>query len=284
VNAEQGTRPLAALAIDIDGTLIDSRKQIMPFTRSEIHRVVEEYGAHVILITARGPQSTAVIEERLGLRTSYATFGGSLVWAREQDGGFLPLSEIPLLDADVTRIVSTALDYDVHVGLYTRDVWYVSSLDYWGLREARNTAVWPQVVNLDDVVRNDSLDPVYKIMFRGEQGPLATLAEALAITPGDTYSHHIKHVLEIISSKAVKLPALAALTAHLGIGLDQVIAFGDTAADLEMLENVGVGVLMGNASHSLTVGEGVERTLSNDEDGIGVALRKYFPSSAPFRP
>ena len=277
-------RPLKAMAIDIDGTLIDSRKQILPFTRSEIHRVVEEYGAHLILITARGPQSTAVIEERLGLPASYATFGGSLVSAREADGSFVPLAEVPLLDNDVSRILEIALRFDVHAGLYTRDKWYVSSLDYWGMREARNTAVWPNVVDLDAVVANDDLDPLFKIMFRGDEQPLAELAAALDGTTTNEYLHHIKNVLEIVSSDAVKLPALSAIADHLGIGLDQIIAFGDTAADIPMLEGVGVGMLMGNASSRLDVAAHVERTLSNDEDGIGVALRKYFPSSAPFRP
>ncbi len=91
-------------------------------------------------------------------------------------------------------------------------------------------------------------------------------------------------MLEIISSDAVKLPALRALCAHFGITTDDVIAFGDTGADLEMLENVGHGVLMANAKASLEVASHVERTLSNDEDGIGVILRKYFPTKAPFLP
>jgi Cof subfamily protein (haloacid dehalogenase superfamily) len=269
---------LRALAIDIDGTLIDSRKQIMPFTRAEIHRVVEQYGAHVILVTARGPQSAEVIQERLGIRTSLATYGGSLAWARESDDTLTPVSEVPLLAADTSRILRIAEPFHVHTGLYTRDCWYVNSLNTWGLREARNTAVWPVVFDTPPT------EPLFKIMFRGEQEVLAELAIALNAEPGDTYAHHVRNVLEIVSSKAVKLPAVTALGDHLGIGLDEMIAFGDTSADLGMLENVGVGVLMGNASPLLTVAPQIERTLTNDEDGIGLTLRKYFPTSAPFRP
>jgi Cof subfamily protein (haloacid dehalogenase superfamily) len=273
---------LTTLAIDIDGTLINSLKQISPFTRSEIHRVVREYGAHVILITARGPQSTSIIEEELGVAASYATFGGSLVWSREADGILIPVSEVPLLVDDVASILTVAASHDVHTGLYSRDDWYVSSLDYWGMREARNTAVWPQVVDI--AVAAQTAGPFFKIMFRGEQEPLAALAAALRDSPTTTYAHHLKHVLEIVSRDAVKLPALQALAAHRGFSLDQVIAFGDSESDLGMLENVGVGVLMGNASSALPVSNRVERTLSNDEDGIGMALRKHFPTNEPFLP
>ena len=273
---------LSILAIDIDGTLIDSRKEISPFTRSEIHRVVREYRAHVILITARSPQSTTIIEEQLGVSASLATFGGSLVWSREADGGLVPVSEVPLGAEDVASILHVAASHDVHTGLYSRDDWYVSSLDYWGMREARNTAVWPTVVDISETARGEG--PFFKIMFRGEQEPLAALAAALKESPTTTYAHHLKHVLEIVSRDAVKLPALQALAAHRGFSLDQVIAFGDSESDLGMLENAGVGVLMGNASRTLTVSDRVERTLSNDEDGIGMALRRHFPTAEPFRP
>lgn len=273
--------PLRALAIDIDGTLIDSRKQIMPFTRSEIHRVVEEYGAQLILVTARGPQSTAVIEERLGLAASYATFSGSLVEAREADGSFTPLKAEPLFDDDVLRMLAVARDFDVHIGLYTHDTWYVNSLGYWGMREARNTAVWPVVGEVDELV---GVEPVFKVMFRGEVEPLAELADALGRLETTTYTHHLSQMIEVVASGARKLPALEALGAHLGIGLPEMIAFGDTAADLDMLEGVGVGYVMGNANPQLAVAPHVRRALSHDEDGIGVALRTHFPSDAPFRP
>jgi Cof subfamily protein (haloacid dehalogenase superfamily) len=275
---------LTTLAIDIDGTLIDSRKEISAFTRAEIHRVVREYGAHVILITARGPQSTAIVEEQLGIPASFATFGGSLVWSRESDGSMAPVSEVPLGPDDVAAILAVAADHDVHTGLYSRDDWYVSSLDYWGMREARNTAIWPTAVSIPDTALDAAAGPFFKIMFRGEQEPLAALAAALRLSPTMTYAHHLKHVLEIVSKDAVKLPALQALAAHRGFSLAEVIAFGDSESDLGMLENAGVGVLMGNASRSLPVSDRVERTLSNDEDGIGIALRKHFPTSEPFRP
>ncbi|WP_426625692.1 HAD family hydrolase [Leifsonia sp. McL0607] len=67
---------LHILALDIDGTLIGSDKRISSFTASEVRRVTQTEDVHVILVTARGPQSTALIEEQLGIASSYATFGG----------------------------------------------------------------------------------------------------------------------------------------------------------------------------------------------------------------
>jgi Cof subfamily protein (haloacid dehalogenase superfamily) len=274
---------LRALALDIDATLIDSSKRIPEFTKSEIHRVVREYGVDVLLVTARGPSSTFIIEEQLGVPCSYATYGGSLVLAR-MDGKTLELASTSLDDGLVRTVASVGLDAGAHVGIYTRDRWFVSALDYWGLREARNTAVWPSVVDIASAVQQPSWGPVYKIMFRGEPDLLREINVRLHEHSEMAYIHHSRRVLEIVPATAVKLPALRHLANHYSISLDEIIAFGDSAADVEMLENVGVGVIMGNASPSLEVAEHVERTLSHDEDGVGVALRKHFPTDEPFRP
>src|SRR5690606_38652848 len=244
--------PPTILAIDIDGTLINSDKAITAFTRSEIHRVVEEYDARLFIVTARGPQSTAVIESRLGLRGSYAAFGGALVWARGDDGAFTVLKETPIPHTKVRDIVRASSSFDLHCGVYTRDDWFVNEMSYWGLREARNTAVWPAADRLDEPLL-DRIGPVFKVMFRGERGQLYELEQLLKGFSDSVYIHNSGRVLEIIPAEAVKLPASLQLCAHFGCTADDVIAFGDSAADVEMLENVRHGVLMGNASEEVTV-------------------------------
>lgn len=273
----------AIIAVDIDGTLIGSHKRIPRFTRDEIHRVVREYGTRLFIVTARGPESTAVIEEELGVHGSYATFGGALVWARKDDGSFTTLRETPIPEEVVAGILNASSGLDVHSGVYSREDWYVSSLDYWGLREARNTAVWPTVTAIDSTLLG-RVGPIFKVMFRGETQDLTRLEQLLAPFASRAYIHNSGRVLEIISSDAVKLPAVQQLCMHFGLALEDVISFGDSAADVEMLEGCGIGVLMGNARPELVVAGHVERTLSNDEDGIGMSLRKHFPTDALFRP
>jgi len=274
-------RPFSALALDIDGTLITSEKVITPFTRNEIVRVVRDFDLQLFLVTARGPQSTAVIEERLGVPASHATYGGSVVLARH-DERFETLIERPIADTSVAAILARAMGSGAHLGVYTRDTWYVSSLGYWGLREARNTAVWPVVK--DDLAEGATVGPVFKIMFRGETDVLESLAAELDHLSDDVYVHYTGSTIEIVSAEAVKFPAVSALSEHFGFGVDRVIAFGDTEADVGMLDNVGVGVLMANAKSDVRVADHVERTLSHNEDGIGVMLRKYFPTELPFDP
>lgn len=268
------------VAMDIDGTLIGSDKKVPAFTASEVRRVVEESGAHIVLITARGPQSTAMIEEQLGVLASFVTYGGALVWARADGGAFTVLSESPLETERVRAMTALAERHPVHVGIYGSAEWHVNSMNYWGMREARNTSVWPSSVG--DLEAAAAGGPFYKVMFRGERDALDEVEGVVRDAMEGLFVHRFKHVLEITPAAAVKLPALTFLVDHLGYNLDDVIAFGDSGSDIEMLENVGLGVLMANAADNIPVAAHLERTLSNDEDGVGVALRKFFPTSQPF--
>ncbi len=56
------------------------------------------------------------------------------------------------------------------------------------------------------------------------------------------------HYLEYIHKNASKLEALLGILNELTIDLKEVVAFGDSESDLEMIKKSGVGVAMDNAS------------------------------------
>ena len=265
------------LAIDIDGTLTNSAKQITPFTRDEIARVVAT-GAQLVIVTARAIAASMIIERKLGVPASHIAFGGGTIRVREGER-LVVLEEHPFERHDVARMLEAAAGADVHVGLYTAAEWHVSDMGFWGLREARNTSIWPNTIG-DGTPPAIPVDPVFKVMFRGDPDALAPIKAAIDRELPGAFAHFSARVLEVTASR--KHTALTSLTAHLDIDLHEVIAFGDTEADVPMLDAAGIGVLMGNADSTLTVAPHVERTLSNDEEGVGLSLRKHFPTDAPF--
>ncbi|WP_053386574.1 HAD hydrolase family protein [Leucobacter japonicus] len=277
MSAERARTDLRLVAIDIDGTLINNAKQIMAFTRDEVARVAEA-GAIVSIVTARSIAASRIIEHKLGTATSHIAFGGALVRARSTDE-FETILDRPFTSAAVGTMLDIAAGRPVHVGVYTESEWHVSDIGIWGLREARNTSIWPNRIGPDVAARAPE-QPVYKVMFRGEPEHLAPIKAGIDASLPEVFAHFAGRVLEITTTR--KHVALAALAEHLKVPLDACIAFGDTEADIPMLEQVGVGVLMGNADPALSVAEHVVRTLSNDEDGVGLSLRAHFPTDAPF--
>ena len=81
--------------------------------------------------------------------------------------------------------------------------------------------------------------------------------------------------LELNSANAHKGLALQRFAAHLGLGLENCMAFGDGANDLTMVRMAGMGVAMSNACPEvLAAADHV--TLSNDEDGVAAAMRLFL--------
>ena len=80
--------------------------------------------------------------------------------------------------------------------------------------------------------------------------------------------------LEINALGVSKGRALKALSEHLGIPMSSVMACGDSENDIDMLEAAGLGVAMANATaEAMAAANAV--TLSNDEHGVAEAIRRY---------
>lgn len=80
---------------------------------------------------------------------------------------------------------------------------------------------------------------------------------------------------EIVNSKVSKASGIQVLCNQMGITMDEVMAFGDSGNDTDMLASVGISVAMGNASNEVKRIAKYE-TLTNEEDGIVYFVEKYL--------
>lgn len=79
---------------------------------------------------------------------------------------------------------------------------------------------------------------------------------------------------EITHISADKGQALESLCRHLGISVENAVAFGDAGNDTPLIATAGVSVAMGNAIDSLKA-LAKHVTLTNDEDGVAAFLEQY---------
>lgn len=99
-------------------------------------------------------------------------------------------------------------------------------------------------------------DEVTKICFCGEHDDLCRLQVQLQEVLGDRahLCFSALYCLEVLPVGCNKGAALASLTRHLGISMQECMAFGDAMNDSEMLSSVGRGLIMGNAMPQLIDG------------------------------
>lgn len=106
--------------------------------------------------------------------------------------------------------------------------------------------------------------PVYQCVMLSPMGELSKLKEEF---PECHFTRSNKITVDIIPKGGSKLSGIKKIIAPFEINLDEVMVFGDSWNDIEMLEAAGFGVAMGNAPKEVQK-RAAYVTKSHDEDGI----------------
>ena len=259
------------IAMDLDGTLNNDEKQITEITRAALMDA-QKRGIRLALASAR--PSPGLYRERDALRLQdydgilMSYNGGRIVDAAT--GRTLFETSMPLEETrDVLRRleelpVTPILDDGVQFYVTDRSS-YMVDYECWN-----NRMECTEVENLADFI---SFAPV-KILMSVQPEILADVqAKIAAFLPEDlTVVQTAAFYLEVIPKVINKGQGIRDICRTLGISPEEVIAFGDAANDIPMLQAAGVGVAMGNAA--VEVRAAADRvTLTNNEDGIAAALK-----------
>ena len=273
------------IALDLDGTLLDSRKNLSDRNRDALAKAAEK-GALIVPTTGRffGMMPPAIRD--LPFVRYAITINGAQVYDRETDTAIVR-DEIPL--ATALAIMEVLDRYDVIYDCY-RANWgwmtaalqakaegYATDAHYLKMvREFRKP-----VPELKAHLRATAADgDVQKVMLFSRLGDDACLkditAEMNARFPEIKVTSSTGNNIELNISTAHKGNALKRFAEHLGLTLGNCMAFGDGMNDLTMVEAAGLGVAMANAVPDVKrVADYV--TSSNDEDGVAAALDRFLP-------
>ena len=245
-------------------------------------------GVHVVPTTGRffGMMPEAV--RALPFVRYAITVNGAQVYDRETDTA-LARAEIPVATAIAAMEVLDGFDciYDCYQESWgwMTDAMQRKAADYAPdahylkmIRELRKP--YPDLKAHLEAEGRD----VQKIMlFARDLTVRAQIADGLkARFPELAVSASTWNNLELNSANAHKGLALQRFAEHLGLGLENCMAFGDGANDLTMIQAAGVGVAMSNACPEVLAAADYV-TLSNDEDGVAAALA-HFHACAEGRP
>jgi hypothetical protein len=91
----------------------------------------------------------------------------------------------------------------------------------------------------------------------------------------ESISSYGKPILTLTAAGADKGVALAVACEDLGIGVEEVVAFGDSGNDLEMFRVAGAAVAMGQATDEIK-SAATFVSARNDEDGVAVAVERLL--------
>lgn len=270
------------IAMDIDGTLLDSQSRLSPENIAAISEAAST-GIEIVIVTGRRFHSARWTVDALACDYHVIATNGALV--KSKDGDTLQRHLLPVETA--RRVLDATQEFRSCAGVIfdrprERQVVF-EKIDwngaYIGPYLSRHREFVAEIAPLTDCL--DTEDPL-EVMFLGDCETLARTMKLLESLPfaGEytlaqtVYEHRNLSMLDVLRRGVNKGAALEAWAAHLGIAREDVMALGDNWNDREMLEYAGVPVIMGNCVPELrSLGWNV--TLSNDANGVAHAIRKY---------
>lgn len=292
------------LALDIDGTLLDSSGQLPDANRVAIARAIEQ-GVEVALATGRRFDFARPVFEQLPSPLTLILSNGAVV--KRRDGETLMKR---LLPREVAREVLAAVPEHRHEAAVTFDrpgaaqIVY-QSIDWDHPRHSRFFAAnRPYLAEVDPLEDCLTEDPV-QVMFTGTCADMrdlftqlrasasidtaanggscgASKRAAVVESPDHRYSVALTEyefrdfsLVDILQAGCSKGTALADWARERGYTRDEVMAVGDNLNDLEMLEFAGCPVVMGNGIPDLR-DRGWSLTATNDQAGVARAVETFI--------
>lgn len=264
---------MKAIAIDLDGTLLNSKHEVSDFSK-HILRKLSGDGVKIILASARPIQSVINIARNIGLPDSPMIGGNGAIIANNKDNIFYKKSieknEIVTL---FEMLKSHPLRAQLTVHIYSDFAWFIPFLTPKAQEEI-NIIGFPPTQIGESVF--DFISSAQKIMIVGSPHILAEFKQFV-----ESNLSHVSCVfskadsLEMNTLGVSKYTGVAAYAQLFDFSISEVIAFGDGDNDEHMLRNCGIGVAMENAT-ILAKKAAAYLTKSNNEDGVALFLQSFF--------
>lgn len=224
---------------DIDGTLIDmNRKKISEKTVEALARL-KENGVILCIATGRGPFGLPHFE---GIEfDAFLTFNGSYCFQKQQD-----IFSNPILKEDAKQIIQNAAFINRPVSIATRNRLISNGTDC-DLEEYYSFANMKVTVS-DDFEKVLNEERIYQLLVSCRESERETLMKNVRQAKITSWWDG---AVDIIPKDGGKGVGIERILSYYHLDRSEAIAFGDGNNDIEMLQTVGFGVAMENASEEL---------------------------------
>lgn len=266
-----------ALVCDLDGTLLNNRKELTPYTCHILHQL-QAQGVKVILATGRNDIYVKAVAASIPSTEPIIACNGASVrnlWSGEI------ICKTLLPEPAVRTIAAYCLDrgYDFTVSVY--DAMYYAQHsrrvqvfhDYNAtVKEIYKIPLYA-IRSLTDIPLNRTLK---MFVWDLNDDDRQTLFDILDDENNVDYVCSEKGGLDLVAKGCSKGAALRHLAAWYNIPLNRIAAFGDHYNDISLLKTVGYSFAMRNAEKAVQESAQYITEFDNHSDGVAKALEHYF--------
>ena len=264
---------IKALFFDLDGTLLNSKREITYKTRITLEKC-KKNNIKLFIATARPPLLDKMLSwdaETLALFDGGSYYNGGCIII---DGSktYFPIDD-EIVQKSIQHVcqydslnIALQLEHDKHAFRYPLEEsgyrsWGVSAQSALNLSQAQGLQTVKIVIFFSNLI--DSVTPI-------DQGLVKAL-EALCHDSAQFYLTDKGTCVQIMARTVNKLSSIEKIRSRLGLEKNEIAVFGDDVNDIEMLEEYENSVAMGNADEIVKTKASCI-TLDNDNDGVHHAI------------
>ena len=269
------------IALDIDGTLLDSRWQVSEANRQAIAEATRR-GVEVALVTGRRYDFAMPVARKLDAPLTMIVNNGALI--RSNDGRTHLRHLLPQRTAaQVLELTKSWRDGAAVV--FDRPASNQIMLERLDLDDSLRYAYYSrnkEFIGLANPLENCLTEDPIQVMLSGKVAPMRDAEGALRAAPfaGDfalavtCYESRDFAMIDVLNPICSKGASLAEWAGVRGFKREEIMAIGDNHNDLEMLTFAGIPVVMANSVPELK-SRGWHETANNDENGVAQAIEHF---------
>lgn len=262
------------VALDMDGTLLNNRKEITPRTKQAL-QLAREKGIKIVLASGRPLDGMTRYLKELGIsgEQEFVLYcNGSMV---KELGSDEVIHQQILSGRDAKSVFQLAekLGLDCHAFSSEYGVITPKHNPYTEI-ETRINQIPVREMNFTEL---DDEHPIVKVLIVASEDAITAAMKHIPSEFRERYNivRSATHFLEFLHLKSSKGYGVEAIARSLDIKPEQIVAMGDAENDNHMIEYAGLGVAMGNAMDN-TKQLANHITLTNEEEGVAEVFEKMI--------
>lgn len=259
------------IALDLDGTLLDSNQQISKYTENLIKKILS-LGHKVVLASGRPLKSIQEYYDQLDLNTPIIAYNGGCVYAMDTS---FPSYELTYDLKDVlyvynklgvNNVKNVMCETSTHVYLLKDD----KTFDKWFVRRGLTIVT-------GDLNNTLNVNPLSMIFYLPDEN-ISLLCQIVDNLKNETKVRRWSggNFAEVYYPKYNKVYAIKKVADFYKISYDNVITIGDAGNDIDMIKEFKHGTAMKNATEEiLSLAHNVTKE-DNDHNGVAIYLKEIL--------
>jgi len=267
------------LALDLDGTVLNSEHAIHPEVRAAIREAAEV--CHLLLVTGRHHTAAQPYHETLGLKTPIICCNGTYIYDYQRQQ---VLTENAISKQNAVQFLALANQLQMKIVLYTtqsmlysrhQPIEYMIAMEAWAMQFPSEKR--PDIRKIDSFEQeiNDA-QHIWKFVIEGEPENIAKIAALDFVKNNFSGEQSWSNRVDFASKGNCKGNRLRSYLKEHGYQPQQMIAIGDNHNDISMLELAGLSIAMKNADENVKKVADLVTLTDNNQSDVARLIREYI--------